>query len=68
MRQARAAGRLNYSHFGWVFGYGECVEIVAEQGGLRKAQLCLWFSHTNAAMRQCRRAMYPENSFVMGKV
>lgn len=55
-----------YTHDGWVFGCGECVDFVAKQGRTRNANLFLWFSCSNAAIRQRRRAMCPEYSFVMG--
>jgi hypothetical protein len=60
--------RICNTHDEWVFGFRECVEIVTEQGGKRKASLFLWLSHSNAAMWQWQRAMYLENPFVMGIV
>lgn len=55
-----------YPHDGWVFGCRKYIDFAVKQGGTHKSSLFLWLLHSNTAMQQRRRAIYPANSFCMG--
>lgn len=46
-------------------GTESALSLSLEQGKTRKSQLFLWYSCSNAAIRQRRLAICPENPFVI---